>query len=132
MTKRTSIYLNPPIEAALIHADSISGRIGNICDRYAQIVRRARIAQRFSGAELNALRDCCNGTIFSPAELISGAVLANFEDSAPDGLYDKWGIDGAATAAKLRTLTYVDQVALVEDIERFWVGVSSAGPDGPE
>lgn len=130
MTKRTSIYLNPPLEESLKDADSISGRLGQICDRYAETNRRARIAQRFSEAELNAFRDCCNGTIFGPAQLIDGAILANFEDSEPDGLYEKWGIDGKATAAKLRTLTYPDQVALVEDIETFWRSVANAGEDG--
>ena len=130
MTKRTSIYINPPIEAALKNADSISGRLGDICDRYAESNRRARISQRFSEAELNALRDCCNGTWFAPAQLIDGAVLANFKDSAPDGLYEKWEIDAPATIAKLRELAYPDQVALVEDIETFWRGVANAGPDG--
>ena len=132
MTKRTSIYLNPPLEEALKGADSVSGRLGQICDRYAETNRRARIAQRFSEPELNALRDCCNGTIFGPAQLIDGAVLANFEDSAPDGLYEKWGIDAPATIAKLRGLTYPEQVALVEDIEAFWRDVANAGPDGAD
>ena len=132
MSKRTSIYLNPPIEAALKDADSISGRLGQICDRFAETNRRARIAQRFSEAELNAFRDCCNGTWFEPAQLIDGAILANFEDSAPDGLYEKWGIDAPATIAKLRDLTYPDQVALVEDIEVFWRGVANAGADGDD
>jgi hypothetical protein len=131
MTKRTSIYLNPPIEEALKGADSISGRLGQICDRFAEINRRARIQQRFSAAELNALRDCSNGTWFDPAKLIDGAVLANFEDSAPDGLYAKWGIDGPATADKLRGLSYADQVALVEDIEKFWQAVTPC-PVEPE
>ena len=72
MSKRTSIYLNPPLEAALKDADSISGRLGQICDRFAETNRRARIAQRFSEAELNAFRDCCNGTWFEPAQLIDG------------------------------------------------------------
>jgi len=120
MSKRTSIYLNPPLAAALKDADSISGRLGRICARYAEINRRARIKQRFSEAELNAFRDCCNGTIFGVAELIDGAVLANFEDSAQDGLYEKWELDAPATIAKLRELSYSDQVALVENIELFW------------
>lgn len=132
MTKRTSIYLNPPIEAALNGADSISGRLGQICDRYAETNRRARIGQRFSTAELNALRDVCNGTRFEPAQLIDGAVLANFEDSLQDGIAEKWGIDASATIAKLRGLTYPDQVALVEDIEAFWRGVANAGVDGDD
>ena len=132
MTKRTSIYLNPPLQKALDGADSISGRLGQICDRYAEINRRARIAQRFSEAELNAMRDCCNGTWFEPAQLIDGAVSANFEDSLIDGIAEKWGIDAPATIAKLRELTYPDQVALVEDIEAFWRGVANAGADGDD
>lgn len=131
MAKRTSIYLNPPLTAALEGYEFISGRLGTICDRYAEIMRRARIAQRFEESELNALRDCCNGTWFAPAQLVDGAVLANFEDSLVDDLAEKWGIDAAVTADKLRALTYSDQVALVEDIEKFWNNVASAGPDGP-
>lgn len=129
MTKRTSIYLNPPLEAALQGAESISGRLGQICDRYAETNRRARIAQRFSEAELNAFRDCCNGTWFEPAALVDGAVLANFEDSLQDGVAEKWGIDAPATITKLRALDYHEQVALVEDIEAFWRSVANAGPD---
>jgi hypothetical protein len=132
MAKKTSIYLNPPIEAALKNADSISGRIGDVCDRYAEIVRRARIRAQFSDAELNAFRDCCNGHWFAPAAHIDGAVLANFEDALVDGLAQKWNIDTAATSAKLRALAYPDQVALAEDIEAFWRAVATAGPDGQD
>lgn len=129
MTKRTSIYLNPPIAATIEGAQSISGRLGAVCDRYSEIVRRSRIASRFSSAELNAMRDCCNGSWFEPAQLIDGAVLANFEDSLVDGLAEKWEIDASITADKLRCLSYPEQVALVEDIERFWreAGDASAG-----
>lgn len=130
MTKRTSIYLNPPLAEALKGADSISGQLGKICDRYAETNRRARIAQRFSEAELNAMRDVCNGTWFEPAQLIDGSVLANFEDSLQDGIAEKWSIDAPATVAKLRDLTYPDQVALVEDIESFWRGVADGERTG--
>lgn len=120
MSKRTTIYLNPPITAAIEGAQSTSGRLGAVCDRYSEICRRTRVAQRFSEAELNAIRDCCNGSWFEPAQLIDGAVLANFEDSLVDGLAEKWGIDPDETAGKLRALGFADQVALVEEIERFW------------
>lgn len=119
---RTSIYLNPPLAAALSSCKSgtISNRLGQVCDRYAEINRRARIAQQFSEAELNSILDCCNGTQFEPSENIDGAVLANFEDGLVDGLAEKWGISAPAMISKLRTLTYSDQVALVENIETFW------------
>lgn len=132
-TKRTTIYLNPPIAAALadVGEGSTSGRLGAICDRFAEIKRRARIRQRFSEGELMAVRDCCNGTWFEPAALIDGAVLANFEDSIQDGIAEKWEIDAQAAIVKLRALTFAEQVALVEDIEAFWRSVADAGPDGP-
>ncbi len=120
MSKRTTLYLNAPIAAAVAGAESISGRLGAVCDRYAEILRRARILPRFTEQELDALRDCCNGTWFEPAQLIDGAVLANFEDSLVDGLAEKWAIDSAALSDKLRALTYAEQVALVEEIERYW------------
>lgn len=126
MAKRTSIYLSPPLAAALdgIPAGGQSRRLGDIADRFGEIMRRARIRHRFSEAELMALRDCCNGTWFQPSGLIDGAVLANFEDSLIDGLAEKWEIEAGACAEKLRAMTFADQVALVEDIEAFWRGVA--------
>ena len=133
MSKRTTIYLNEPLAAALtgLAQRGQSARLGDIADRFAEITRRARIAQRFSEADLMALRDCCNGTWFQPAKLIDGAVLANFTDSGPDGLYEKWSIDSAAVVEKLQGLSFPDQVALVEDIETFWRGVA-ADPVEPD
>ena len=132
-SKRTTIYLNEPLALALqgLADRGQSARLGDIADRFAEIVRRARIAQRFSEAELMALRDCCNGTWFQPAKLIDGAVLANFSDSGPDGLYEKWGIDAQAVIDKLQGLSFADQVALVEDIEGFWRSVA-ADPVEPD
>lgn len=132
MSKRITIYLNPPLAEALeglAAGDSVSGRLGAIAGRYTEILRRARIASRFTAHELDALRDCCNGTWFDPASLIDGAVLANFQDALQDGLGNKWGIDPAAVAERLRALSYPEQVALVEDIEQFWRGVAGGGPD---
>lgn len=132
MTKRVTIYLNPPLVEALQNTDSTSGRLGQICDRYLGILFRARIADKFSPNERDALRDCCNGTIFGPAQVIDGAVLANFEDSLYEGLADKWKVDAPTTIAKLRALTFPEQVALVEEIEAYWHSVAAAGPDGEE
>lgn len=133
MAKRTTIYIAGPLEKAIgASPSSISGRLVTIGDRYSEIVRRQRVETKFAEAELNALRDCCNGTLFEPAQLIDGAILANFEDSAIDGLYDKWTIDGPATAAKIAALSYPEQVALVEAIEQWWRTQCPAGPSDPE
>jgi hypothetical protein len=133
MAKRTTIYIAGPLEQAIgASPSSLSGRLATIGDRYNEITRRVRVEAKFSEPELNALRDCCNGTLFEPAQLIDGAILANFEDSAEDGLYGKWEIDGQVTAAKLAALTYPEQVALVEAIEQWWRTQCPAGPSDPE
>lgn len=121
MGKRTTIYLSPPLAAALdgIESGSQSRRLSTIADRYDEIIRRSRIGKRFSERQMNALRDCCSGTLFEPPGLIDGAVRANFEDSLLDGLAEKWEIDTAETIEILRGLTFSDQVALVEEIESF-------------
>ena len=130
---RTTIHVAGVLANAIgASPPSISGRLATIGDRYREIIRRTRVEARFGEAELNSLRDCCNGTWFEPAQLIDGAILANFEDSAPDGLYEKWEIDGPAVAAKLRALTYPEQVALVEAIEQWWRTQCPAAPTDPE
>ena len=133
MSKRTTIYISDVLARAIgASPDSLSGRLAQIGDRYGEIIRRQRIEQKFSDAELNALRDCCNGTWFDPAQLIDGAVLANFIDSKPDGLYEKWQVDGQSTAAKLAALTYPEQVALVEAIEQWCRTQCPASQSDPE
>jgi len=126
---RTTIHRSQRLDQAIgTNPPSVSGRLSTIADRYLEILRRTRIEQRFSESELNALRDCCNGMVFEPAALIDGAILANFRDAAPDGLYEKWGIDGESVAQRLASLSYPVQIALVESIEQWW---RAQCPDGP-
>ena len=49
------------------------------------------------------------------------------EDSLPDGLAEKWQIDGPALVDKLRGLTFTQEVRLIEEIESFWAGGRHAG-----
>ena len=121
--KRATIFISALLRAVVGDVPKLSPRLAVIADRYGEILWRARIDRRFSSAEFNALCDFCNGTSFEPAKLIDGAVLANFEASIIDGIAQKWEIDADLIAAKLRALTYADQVALVEKIEQFWRGV---------
>lgn len=114
MTKRTSLYLNPPLREALEGAGSISGRLGQVCDRYLEICDRANIEGRFTVAELRAVRESCAGLVFAPAPLITGAVASAFAASGEP----EFGSPDWTLLAKLRALTYWEQVALVEIIER--------------
>lgn len=119
--RRSTIHRSPRLDEAIgASPPSLSGRLSTIADRYLEMLRRSRVARQFTEAELMAMRDCCNGTWFEPAQLIDGAILANVEDSRVDGLYEKWAINGDALATKLRALSFADQVALVEEIEQWW------------
>lgn len=88
-------------------------------ERYRAIVGAAELELSFSTAELNAIFDSCNGTIFEPFTADPG-ICHNVQDALLDGLGDKWEVDGDKLVAKLRKLTPAQSWALVEKIERYW------------
>ncbi|WP_236213437.1 hypothetical protein [Metapseudomonas otitidis] len=125
MAKKAGIHIGPQLDAIIgVTGDdagiTTSKRVNVIGDRYAEILRRERIERLFDEAELNALRELLNGTVNEPAELIRGSLRMSWEDAIEDGLAEKWGLDGPATLQKLSALTYVQEVALVEAVERWW------------
>lgn len=126
MAKRTSTYLSDRtvdiLAAAMGDVRSLSGEINKDIDRYHEVIRRHRgVEAQFSEAELNALRDVCNGWIAEPAATISGGLAMELEDSLPDGVAGKWEIDAPALLAKLRAMPYADELALVAGIEAWWL-----------
>lgn len=121
MSKRVSTYLTDRTLAVIGDAASTSGGLNQAVDRYGEIVRRHRAVEKlFTEAELNALRDVCNGWAAEPAATIAGGVALELEDAIPDGVAAKWGIDAGALLAKLRSIAYADEVALVAGIEAYW------------
>lgn len=125
MAKRTSTYLSDRtvdiLDAAMGDTGTLSGEINKFVDRYAETVRRHRgVEKQFSESEMNAMRDVANGWWAEPAATIDGGLALNLEDSMPDGIGEKWGIDAPALVAKLRALPYADQLALVAGIEAWW------------
>lgn len=131
MSKRVSTYLTDRT-LDVVAGDGLSGRINRMADRYGEILRRTRIEARFTADEMNALRDVCNGWLAEPAAVIDCGVALELEDSIPDGIGDKWGIEPQMLLNKLAALNYCEEVALVEAIEAYWRGIADAGPDGPE
>lgn len=126
MAKRTSTYLSNHtvdiLDAAMGVGGSRSGEINKCIDRYNEVIRRHRgVEAQFSEAELNALRDVYNGCIAEPAATISGGLAMELEDSLPEGVAEKWGIDVPALLAKLRALPYADELAMVAGIEAWWL-----------
>lgn len=127
MARRTTIYLTDRAEAVLAGGESLSGSINRIADRYYEIIRRSRID--LSDAELAAVRDALNGWLAEPAATIAGGPALEVADALDDGLAERHGIDGRALLAKLRGLTYAQEVALVDSVEQFW---RAATPDSDD
>jgi len=126
MAKRTSTYLSDRtvdiLDAAMGDVGSLSGEINKAVDRYHEVIRRHRVIEdKFTDAELMALRDVANGWTAEPAAMIAGGLALELSDSLPDGIAEKWDIDAPALIAKLNALTYADELALVAGIEAWWL-----------
>lgn len=126
MSKRTSTYLTDRsvdiLDAAMGEGITLSGEINRSIDRYNEVIRRHRgVADQFSEAELNALRDVANGWIADPAATIAGGLALELSDSLPDGIANKWDINAPSLIAKLNALPYADELALVAGIEAWWL-----------
>ena len=130
-TKPQSFRPAPVVEQALAHnggGRGLSHRLAQIADRYLEVLREARTSlPALSEAEWSLLRDSLNGTLHEPAAMIR-AMWVGVDDSIRlDGLDVKWGVDGAALVAKLRTLDYAQALAVVEAVEAWWAGRGDAG-----
>ena len=123
MGQRTSIYLTDDLKAKLKLGRSrgLSEALNMAIDRYQEIIdaERKRMNSFFTEGEWNAMRNSCNGTIWVPAALIRGGVLANIEDSLDEEI-ESFGADRETLEGKLRELTVVQQFALVDMIEQWW------------
>lgn len=128
-TPVTSIRPAPIVQEAVANnggGRGMSHRLAQISDRYLEILRRATLPA-FSDGEMSAIRDTCNGTLNEPASMIRGSLWLVMEDSLPDGLAEKWRIDGTALVEKLRKLSFPQEVRLIEDVEAYWASPENAG-----
>ena len=125
MSKKAGVHIGPQLEAVIgITGDTagitLSRRLNVIGDRYAEILRSEQVEQLFEDAELNALRDMLRGTLSEPAAVIAGSLAVGWEDVQDDGLPEKWKVNPVQLGAKLASLTFVQEVALIEAIECWW------------
>ena len=116
--QRKNVYFQPRTLAQLGEGESLSGRVAQVIDRYAELVRRSRPEDKFSEAERSAIIDACLSWALEPAAMIFGGVAMEVDDAMRDGLASKWGIDGPALLDKLGSLNPGEQIALVDWIER--------------
>lgn len=118
MATKQGIYFGDAAETLL--GEISSKTVNRALDRYAEIMRRERVEKLFSDAEWSALRDMLNGTILEPAGMIRGSLAQGWDDSIEDGIAEKWGVDPASMADKLRALTYPQEVAVIHSVEQWW------------
>ena len=89
-------------------------------ERYYEVLRRSLATVKLSEAEAGLLCDALSGIVRAgPVALLWAEVD---EAIRADGLDAKWGIEGPVLVAKLRGLSYAQALALVDAIERFWLG----------
>ncbi|GGM25684.1 hypothetical protein ACFQDN_22060 [Pseudomonas asuensis] len=132
MTKKAGIHIGPQLDAIIGVTGERAGittsrRVNVIGDRYAEILRRERIEKHFSEAEWNALRDMLCGVSSEPAAMIRGSLAMGWEDSLEDGLAFKWDVDAVIMNHKLAELTYLQEVCIIEAVERWWRNHDDAG-----
>ncbi|UTH73615.1 hypothetical protein [Chromobacterium sp. IIBBL 290-4] len=119
--------LRPLIEAWFQHGSALppqdepahygdGERVQQICDRYAEIVRReqAALSRLFSDDELRLIAHVIAGIHFDSAASCRGVWLAVEARIIEDELDQQFQIDGEAMLGKLKGLSYAQEVALIE------------------
>ncbi|MDQ7789587.1 MAG: hypothetical protein RDU41_05975 [Clostridia bacterium] len=121
MVHPTSIRLRDTVAAEVeARGESRNQIINRDLDRLYALYKRALREVDLNTKEAMLIVDSLNGTVFT--DPLSATLLwANIEDSIRlDDLDAKWDVDGAALATKLRGLTSIQAMAVVDAAERFW------------
>ncbi|MBP4049603.1 hypothetical protein J9978_08835 [Chromobacterium violaceum] len=119
--------LRPLIEAWFHHGGAIAEadepahygdaeRVQQMCDRYAEIVRREQsvLSRMFSDDELRLIAGVVAGIHFDSAASCRGVWLAVEARIIEDELDQQHQIDAEALLAKMKGLSYAQEVALIE------------------
>ncbi|KMN49763.1 hypothetical protein VL04_20075 [Chromobacterium violaceum] len=119
--------LRPLIEAWFHHGGAIAEadepahygdaeRVQQMCDRYAEIVRREQsvLSRMFSDDELRLIAGVIAGIHFDSAASCRGVWLAVEARIIEDELDQQHQIDAEALLAKMKGLSYAQEVALIE------------------
>lgn len=89
-------------------------------DRYFYALAAARrdLRSRFSSGEQGLILDVANGTLFgSPCAI--GFLEHEVAAALADGAAERWHVDGPALMKKLKALSYVEKLALIDAAERW-------------
>jgi hypothetical protein len=123
---KITAHLTPETLDACNARGSVSGTINRAIGRYVELIERERIEEQFTASELDAIRDALGGWHAEPAAMVAGGPALEVSDALEDGLADSHGVDGGTLLSKLAGLSYPQEVALVDAVERYWHAVSAA------
>jgi hypothetical protein len=87
-------------------------------ERYYAALRMALATVRLEQNEALLLADAANGTIWTEHDI---RLLFTLAEDAPGHLATKWNVDTQALASKLKALTQMQCLAVVDALERFWL-----------
>lgn len=154
MGRTVRIYLPDSLLAALgidagdSNAEHLfAARISRLAERYAEIMLRHR--PRFTRAEWSLILETNRGAFeAAPAGAPGPLIWANIHTNLDKGLARDWGLGPVAVAElllRVRSLSHVEQVSLMEAIDTFWrhpgltteeamviAGIFPVPPPGPE
>lgn len=120
MPEKTGIYLADPVAAELAaRGDNRSQVINRDLTRLYTLYRRALAEVPLSVEEACLLVDALNGALLDATT--ARLLWAEIEDACRlDHLDQKWQVDGQALVQKLKNLTDIQALALIDAAERFW------------
>lgn len=121
MKQRTSIFNSLEVERLKRPSQkNFSQRIANICGRYSEIVKLESPLNKFTFPELGLLRECFENKIIKTAGIIRYIPHKIEEAIEEKRLDDKYEVNKKKLLVKLKKLSYVQNVALIEHIEEYW------------
>jgi hypothetical protein len=114
-----SIVLDPDIAAELdTRGDNRSAVIRRDLERLYTLYQRS-LPRDLTEAEACLICDVMNGTLMDANT--AHMLYAEVEDGiALEGLAEKWEIDGPALVEKLKALSDIQCLAVIDAAERFW------------
>lgn len=122
MAAKLSIYAGEPLATVLAgYDDQRSGRVNQVCADYLLLI--PELAPEMSRDEWCAVCDALNGLFIPDGD--HGTYRFIWAEVADcEGLGEKWAIDQAALAARLRAMSVGQLIAAAEVSRRFWVDPS--------
>ena len=127
--RTVSIYLRPELEAEIEARGSNRNHIiHRDLERLYTLYRLALREVKLTLPECWFIADMLNGGLMDA--YTAGQIWAEAEDAiALDGLDKKWQVDGKAFVEKLKALSPVQALALVDAAERFWQANTGTADD---